>query len=138
MRLNFCVFCGTAIGIEHHHLVPLSFGGTDTEDNILSVCGTHHGLLHGVRRTPDIRALTVAGLNRAKARGVKLGSGNPRAGGRRLHELALERAREHEPAVRAALAGAKTLTAAATQLGWPLSRLQRIMIMLGIRLGRTK
>jgi len=80
VKLDFCVFCGSTLGIEHHHVVPAADGGTDAPVNILSVCGEHHGMLHAVRRTPDIKRLTREGLDRAKARGVRLGSPNPQAG----------------------------------------------------------
>ena len=69
MILDFCVFCGVKDGIEQHHVVPRAEGGTDDPANILSVCGTHHGLVHGVRRTPDISKLIKGGQAAAKARG---------------------------------------------------------------------
>jgi DNA invertase Pin-like site-specific DNA recombinase len=75
--LDFCVFCGAKEGVEQHHVVPRSEGGSDDPTNILSVCGVHHGLLHGIRRTPNISALTKAALAALKARGVKLGAHTP-------------------------------------------------------------
>lgn len=80
MRVDFCVFCGSREGVEQHHVVSLAEGGQDTPENTLSVCGLHHGLLHCVRRTASISELTRKGLADAKARGVKLGSKNPKAG----------------------------------------------------------
>lgn len=71
--LDFCVFCGTKEGVEQHHIVPKDAGGTDAPENILSVCGAHHGMLHSVRRTPSISEMTKAALAALKARGVKLG-----------------------------------------------------------------
>ena len=79
--LDFCVFCGTKDGIEQHHVVPKAEGGTDDPTNILTVCGAHHGLIHSVRRPANISKLTRDELQSAKSRGVKLGSGNPHAGG---------------------------------------------------------
>ena len=79
--LDFCVFCGAKEGIEQHHVLPLIEGGGDVPENILTVCGKHHGMLHNVRRTSDIKDLTRKGLAKAKARGVKLGSPDPHAGG---------------------------------------------------------
>ena len=80
VRLDFCVFCGTKEGVEQHHVVPRAEGGLDAPENILSVCGTHHGLLHNIRQRADIGTLTRAGLKRAQTRGVKLGSPAPERG----------------------------------------------------------
>lgn len=80
MRLNFCVFCGVTEGVEQHHVIPRAEGGSDADDNIISVCGKHHGLLHRIQRPQNLGELTRRGLARAKAKGVKLGSPNPRAG----------------------------------------------------------
>jgi hypothetical protein len=68
------VLCGTKEGIEQHHVLPRSEGGTDEPTNILTVCGTHHGLVHNIRRAPNISKLTKAGLAAAKARGQVLGN----------------------------------------------------------------
>ena len=73
MRLTFCALCGVTEGLEHHHVVPRSEGGADVEENLLTLCGTHHGMLHGIRRTANISKLTKAALAALKARGVKLG-----------------------------------------------------------------
>ena len=72
MRLTFCALCGATEGLEHHHVVPRSEGGADAEENLLTLCGTHHGMLHGIRRPANMSKLTKAGLAAAKARGVKL------------------------------------------------------------------
>lgn len=76
---------------------------------------------------------TTAALAALKARGVKLGSGNPRAGGRAMHDLALSRDNDARPAVVAALSSSPTLSAAAKTLGWPLSKLQRTITRLHLR-----
>lgn len=80
MRLTFCALCGSTVDIEHHHFVPKSEGGTDDETNLITLCSEHHGIVHGVRRSP-ISALTRKGLAWRKAMGLPLGSGNPHAGG---------------------------------------------------------
>lgn len=77
MILDFCVFCGTKDGVEQHHVTPRSEGGSDDPTNILSVCGTHHGLLHNIRRPANISKLTKDALAALKARGVKLGPKRP-------------------------------------------------------------
>lgn len=76
---------------------------------------------------------TRAALQALKARGVKLGSPNPSAGGRAMHALALARDRRSEPAVKAALEKCTTLCAAAEELGWSVSKLQRAIIRLQLR-----
>lgn len=73
MRLPFCALCGSTEGLEHHHVIPRASGGTDDETNLLTVCHTHHGLIHGMRKRANISHLTKAALAAAKARGVKLG-----------------------------------------------------------------
>ncbi len=95
MFLNFCVFCGTEDGIEHHHVRPRSEGGGDEPTNILTVCGTHHGLLHDIRRPANISTLIKNGLAAARARGVY--AGNP-------NWVKTERLMASAPAVKAAWA----------------------------------
>lgn len=61
--------------IEHfhrHHIVPKSLGGVDEDCNIAILCEPCHGKVHG-RRFMNHSYLTKKGLERAKARGVKLG-----------------------------------------------------------------
>lgn len=43
-----CYICG-AEGAEYHHLVPLSWGGTNDVHNFLPLCYEHHMIMHGVR-----------------------------------------------------------------------------------------
>lgn len=76
---------------------------------------------------------TTAALAALKARGVKLGSGNPNAGGRAMRESALIGMREAAPALIAALAKCPTLSATALELGWPISRVQRTITRLHLR-----
>lgn len=53
MRQNFCVACGEAnpAKLEHHHLVPVAVGGSDDETNLITLCDTCHGKVHGYART---------------------------------------------------------------------------------------
>ena len=46
MRYNFCVVCGEDKIVHQHHFVPKSLGGGDEEENMLTLCPTHHYLLH--------------------------------------------------------------------------------------------
>lgn len=72
MKLTFCAACGSTEGLEHHHILPRSEGGGDEDTNMVTLCFGCHGRVHSVVRK-DISALTIAGLQRARARGVKLG-----------------------------------------------------------------
>lgn len=38
--------CGEKRWVDLHHLVPVSRGGTDSVENLLTLCRTHHGLVH--------------------------------------------------------------------------------------------
>lgn len=69
-----CNFCDSTDGLEWHHIIPRSMGGTEDGFNLLLVCNVHHGILHGMQSRGNIRALTIAGLKRAKAKGVVLGN----------------------------------------------------------------
>ena len=81
MKFNFCVACGAENkSIGHHHLVHKSEGGSDDETDLLSLCFEWHGRVHDIIRR-DIKKLITVALKKARERGVKLGSRNPRAGG---------------------------------------------------------
>jgi hypothetical protein len=75
--LSFCCACGGRDALEQHHLLPRCLGGPDDETNLLTLCNTCHGLVHGMIRR-DISTLTKAGLQRARERGVILGNPNIR------------------------------------------------------------
>jgi hypothetical protein len=69
-----CNFCDETEGLEWHHIIPRSLGGSDDDFNMLLVCNIHHAILHGMTSRGNIRELTKRGLERAKARGVRLGA----------------------------------------------------------------
>ena len=73
MKLDFCVACGTKSDLQHHHLKPRVAGGTDDETNLVTLCQECHAIYHNLNFR-DHGWLTRKGLERAKARGVKLGS----------------------------------------------------------------
>lgn len=41
-----CVNCGSTVGIEYHHVVPLSLGGTNRLTNIVPICHACHMAAH--------------------------------------------------------------------------------------------
>lgn len=45
-----CRFCGTPVAVEAHHILYRSQGGSDAEDNLISLCVTHHALVHSDKR----------------------------------------------------------------------------------------
>lgn len=61
-----CFECG-APASHQHHVVPKSVGGTRT----VPLCERCHGLVHG--RNMHVRMLTIAGLEAARSRGVRIG-----------------------------------------------------------------
>jgi hypothetical protein len=77
-----CNFCDLTEGLEWHHIIPRSMGGTDERFNLLLVCNVHHAVLHSMRSRGNISKLTKDGLARARARGVKLGGPNSKEAGK--------------------------------------------------------
>lgn len=66
-----CFECGKE-ATEDHHVIPESLGGVNT----VPLCSSCHNLVHGdyhIRRD-DHRELTMAGLQRARERGVIFGN----------------------------------------------------------------
>lgn len=55
-----CELCGSKKGLELHHIIPYSLGGTDSESNLLLICEKCHYLL-----TPKSE-LSRLGIARAK------------------------------------------------------------------------
>ena len=74
MIIGICFECGNEGGIDNHHVVPESLGGTKT----VPLCYECHGLVHD-RDFVKHRALVRAGIERARAEGKyngrKVGSG---------------------------------------------------------------
>ena len=64
-----CTACLKMSETTHeHHVVPQALGGTGTT----TLCGECHGKIHGLDFT-EHALLTKAGIEKARARGVKLG-----------------------------------------------------------------
>ena len=76
MKLRFCVICGTNKNLHHHHLIPVSKGGTDHEHNFITLCSEHHASIHQLRPgTWNNQAeLIKEGRRRAKEEGIKFGA----------------------------------------------------------------
>lgn len=79
MTSKKCNYCDKTEGLEYHHIIPRSMGGTDEECNLLLVCNDHHAILHGMKARANISALTKEGLRKAKERGVKIGGWGPKS-----------------------------------------------------------
>jgi hypothetical protein len=70
-----CACCGSADGIEAHHLYSRKHGCPD--DLTVWLCYVCHGRAHELEQLINHSARTKAGLAAAKARGVKLGGRRP-------------------------------------------------------------
>jgi len=95
MRLDFCVACGHRADLNHHHAIPRVLDGPDDESNLITLCRECHGLLHDVEWQIGHSDLIKAGLQAAKARGVKLGGTNAQSIANR--DEARQRAEELRP-----------------------------------------
>ena len=75
MKLKFCVLCGTKEKLHHHHVIPKAQGGTDDEENFITLCRNHHAMIHSVSpsRFNNFQVLAQIGRKNAMARGVKMG-----------------------------------------------------------------
>lgn len=68
-----CKYCGERA--EHvHHIIPLSLGGDNREDNLISLCSTCHGKIHGKtfitnNKNETWKKLQREGIERAKKEG---------------------------------------------------------------------
>jgi hypothetical protein len=73
--MTFCVACGDddPTHLEHHHLKPRSRGGTDDEKNMIALCGTCHGELHGYDRVNNLSTLIREGMSKARDNGKAIG-----------------------------------------------------------------
>ena len=52
-----CVNCGSDIGIEYHHIVPLALGGTNRLTNIVPLCNICHEKAHGATNIRQVNGL---------------------------------------------------------------------------------
>ena len=68
-----CANCESIEGLEYHHIIPLSLGGSNLLSNYVCLCYKCHALMHGRKEAINISEATKIGLQKAKDRGVKLG-----------------------------------------------------------------
>ena len=73
MKLDFCVLCGTTENLHHHHVIPKVKGGTDDEENFITLCEKHHEMIHNIQQCDNFFELARLGRERARREGVKFG-----------------------------------------------------------------
>ena len=73
MKLDFCVLCGSKENLHHHHVIPKVKGGSDDEDNLITLCEKHHEMIHNIQQCDDFFELARLGRERARREGVKFG-----------------------------------------------------------------
>ena len=72
MKLDFCVACGTRENLIYHHLKPKVYGGEDSDDNLLTLCQYHHGIIHSYEWRGNLSELIKHGQAKAKADGKRV------------------------------------------------------------------
>jgi len=82
MITDFCVICGTKDNLHDHHIVckksilkPIS-GDYEHPTNLITLCGEHHGWVHGMKpnRYNNWSNLKKEGIKKAQRMGVKFGA----------------------------------------------------------------
>ena len=75
MKLRFCIICGTNKNLHHHHIIPVSKGGTDHQHNFITLCSEHHAMIHQLRPGTwnNHNELVRIGREKAKRDGIKFG-----------------------------------------------------------------
>lgn len=100
-----CACChGFFESLHKHHVLPKVLGGVDEDSNIVDCCESCHGKIHG-RDMLNHRALTIEGLKKAKAKGVKLGGARPEAEVR--HEAVKAKSQANAERVRTILSNSR-------------------------------
>lgn len=62
-----CTKCGSTIGIELHHKISLTKGGSNEETNLIPLCSKCHTALHNLDRSE----LTKVGIEKARNKEIK-------------------------------------------------------------------
>jgi len=71
-----CQNCGSCEGLDIHHIVPLITGGNNVISNLVRLCASCHGQVHGVKITR--KELLIAGKERAKRIDPEWRDGRPK------------------------------------------------------------
>lgn len=64
---DICPICGIGDYVDRHHIIPRSFGGSNSQSNLINICKLCHKILHtGVKNpaTSETKALQEARLIR--------------------------------------------------------------------------
>lgn len=69
-----CANCESIEGLEYHHIIPLSLGGSNLLSNYVCLCYECHALIHERKKAMNLSEATKRGLQKAKERGVQLGA----------------------------------------------------------------
>lgn len=94
-----CLNCGEQAS-QVHHIVPEAVGGLDILSNLASLCDECHSKVHGTKAV-NHSELTKAGLQKARARGVRLGgTGGSHASLAGMNAARKRKAEEHRATVR--------------------------------------
>ena len=102
-RLEDGTECGL-VADSVHHIVELEDGGAPREpDNLMSVCRSHHSVIHARRRGGEGRRMTASDPRA------------PRVGRREKTQHHQKRRRDHG---RSGMAGSRATDAALTGLSW--------------------
>lgn len=48
-----CALCDNSTGIQIHHVIPRGKGGSNHEHNLITLCSTCHGQVHGINMYDD-------------------------------------------------------------------------------------
>jgi hypothetical protein len=87
MRLNFCVICGVDDDLNHHHVVPLSLGGQDCEENIITLCCTHHDWIHNIQRHRNLKFIELVKAGQLKSNKPNRFGGRPPHSQEKINEI---------------------------------------------------
>lgn len=49
-----CALCDSTDGLQIHHVVPRGEGGSDFDENLITLCWRCHAQAHGVDLAPDM------------------------------------------------------------------------------------
>lgn len=74
MKHDYCVACANKENLYQHHLVPKSAGGSNDDNNLITLCGECHAKIHGNRSKWNTSELTSDGLQQKRTNNELVGS----------------------------------------------------------------